>query len=581
MSLDNLSGQMLGQYELRELLGVGGMGAVYRAYQSSLKREVAVKVLPLSLAAQPGYAERFIREAETAAALEHPHIVPIVDYGTANGTSYIVMRLLTGGTLAERLAQRSGRLPSLGEISDLLKQMASALDYAHSQGVIHRDLKLTNVMFDAQGNAYLVDFGIAKLLGGAGLTSTGMALGTPSYMAPEQWRGEEVTPAADLYALGVMTYQLVTGRVPFEAPTPYALMHKHLHEEATPAQALRVGLPEAVTPILQRAMAKEAHERFATASAYAQAFDEVISGKRGETTQFLTFEMMSTPSRHNKPQYSATVPTRIESTNPASTVEIVRRNPQIALIAFAILALVAIGAFLLGRRDPGNEVAAIATNTLLPPTPVATAIAVIEQTVPVASPVVIVTETPQSTATNMPTTEMPTIVEVPPTFTAIPAVLPTATLEEALPPTIPPPVEAVPTVLHPDGRRVQLFWNNTSFYWYNPTGSSIRVSPLNFEALDEFGNSTTYSFGGIRWTLGFNTVEPGRCVAIELLRTSNWLRPSQCRGYNSTLTLQQSSNEVFWVAEGVANQFRVLWEGQEVGRCLLSAQFCEVRIPPQ
>lgn len=577
MSLDNLSGQMLGQYELRELLGVGGMGAVYRAYQSSLKREVAVKVLPPSLAAQPGYAERFIREAETAAALEHPHIVPIVDYDTANGISYIVMRLLTGGTLAERLAQRSGRLPSLGEISELLRQMASALDYAHSQGVIHRDLKLTNVMFDSQGNAYLVDFGIAKLLGGAGLTSTGMALGTPSYMAPEQWRGEEVTPAADLYALGVMTYQLVTGRAPFEAPTPYALMHKHLHEEATPPQALRAGLPEAVTPVLQRAMAKEAHERFATAAAYAQAFDEVIRGKRGETTQFLTFAMASTPPRLSTPQYSATAPTRIEATGPASTVEIVRRNPQIALVAFAMLILiVAVGAFLLGQRNPEEEVAALATHTSLPQTTIPTALAVIEQTAPLTSPAIAVSETPQSTAT-----EIPIIMDAPATFTAVPLVLPTSAAEEVLPPTIPPLVEAVPTVLHPDGRRVQLFWNSTSFYWHNPTGNSVRVSPLDFEALDEFGNPIAYFFDGIRWTLGFNAVEPGRCVAIELLQTSNWLRPSQCRGYNSTLTLQQSSNEVFWVAGGGASQFRVLWEGQEVGRCPLSTQFCEVRIPPQ
>lgn len=577
MSLDNLSGQMLGQYELRELLGVGGMGAVYRAYQSSLKREVAVKVLPPSLAAQPGYAERFIREAETAAALEHPHIVPIVDYGTANGTSYIVMRLLTGGTLAERLAQRPDRLPSLGEISELLRQMASALDYAHSQGVIHRDLKLTNVMFDGQGNAYLVDFGIAKLLGGAGLTSTGMALGTPSYMAPEQWRGEEVTPAADLYALGVMTYQLVTGRAPFEAPTPYALMHKHLHEEATPPQALRAGLPEAVTPVLQRAMAKEAHERFTTASAYAEAFDEVISGKRGETTQFLTFAMASTPPRFSTPHYSATAPTQIEATRPGSTVEIVRKNPQIALVAFALLILmVVISAFLLGQRNTEEAVAALATHTSLPQTTIPTVLALIEQTAPPTSPAIAVSETPQSIAT-----EIPIIVDAPATFTAVPLVLPTSVAEEVPPPTSPPLVEAVPTVLHPDGRRVQLFWNSTSFYWYNPTGNSVRVSLLDFETLDEFGNSTAYSFDGIRWTLGFNAVEPGRCVAIELLRTSNWLRPSQCSGYNSTLTLQQSSNEVFWVADGVANQFRVLWEGQEVGRCLLSAQFCEVRIPAQ
>ncbi|HEX3050667.1 MAG TPA: serine/threonine-protein kinase, partial [Aggregatilineaceae bacterium] len=150
--------RMLGQYELRELLGSGGMGAVYRGYQAALKREVAVKVLSQQLAEQPGYLERFIREAEIAAALEHAHIVPIYDYGTQQGVNYIVMRLLTGGSLTQRLRWRAENhepLPSLREIADLLNQLASALDYAHSKGVIHRDVKPNNVMFDAQGSAYL------------------------------------------------------------------------------------------------------------------------------------------------------------------------------------------------------------------------------------------------------------------------------------------------------------------------------------------------------------------------------------------------------------------------------------------
>ncbi|PJF27632.1 MAG: hypothetical protein CUN52_14230 [Phototrophicales bacterium] len=139
MMSDNLTGQMLGQYELRELLGIGGMGSVYRGFQTALKREVAVKVLPATLAQQPGYIERFTREAETAAALEHPHIVPIVDYGTQRGISYVVMRLLTGGTLADRInhSQVEGRgLPSLGETAKLLRELASAVDYAHNRGVI-------------------------------------------------------------------------------------------------------------------------------------------------------------------------------------------------------------------------------------------------------------------------------------------------------------------------------------------------------------------------------------------------------------------------------------------------------------
>jgi serine/threonine protein kinase len=156
MNIQNLSGQVLGQYELRDILGFGGMGVVYRGRQTNLDREVAIKVLVPGLANEPGYVERFYREAKTAAGLEHSHIVPVYDYGVQGEISYVVMRLLTGGTLEQRITQRAGTdkaLPSLGEISELLKQLASALDYAHSRGVIHRDIKPGNIMFDDQGQA--------------------------------------------------------------------------------------------------------------------------------------------------------------------------------------------------------------------------------------------------------------------------------------------------------------------------------------------------------------------------------------------------------------------------------------------
>src|SRR5688572_6617819 len=199
MSVDNLRGRQLGQYELRDLLGAGGMGAVYRAFQVNLKREVAVKVLPPHFAIDPDYLQRFNREAEISASLEHSHIVPVYDFGVDNDIVYVVMRLLTGGTLAQRLQQslRDKRpLPSLDETADLLRQLASALDYAHSRNVIHRDIKPGNIMFDHHGSAYLVDFGIAKLMSGATLSITGpggAGLGTPAYMPPEQWQGLELT----------------------------------------------------------------------------------------------------------------------------------------------------------------------------------------------------------------------------------------------------------------------------------------------------------------------------------------------------------------------------------------------------
>lgn len=388
MSHDNLVGQMLGQYELRELLGVGGMGAVYRGFQTSLKREVAVKVLPASLVSEAGYVERFNREAQTAALLEHPHIVSIFDYGTQQDTSYLVMRLLAGGTLAQRLSQRDSKgniiLPSLGEAAILVAQLSSALAYAHNQGVIHRDIKTSNVMFDNQGNGYLVDFGIAKLMGAqSGLTGTGMAMGTPAYMPPEQWAGRDLTPAADQYALAVLVYAMVTGRVPFEAATPYELLHKHLNEQPTPPHSFRADLPEAVDVVLGKALAKEPEDRFTNVTTFAQAFDSAIEGGKGDSTGFFTSKISSrsarlkghalatptpamtsgTPSRVGSGGVSIDMPSRpISITQPTP----VYKNPIAYGVLIVIILLGVILALMLsGREAPPVVAAATATSNTL------------------------------------------------------------------------------------------------------------------------------------------------------------------------------------------------------------------------
>jgi len=280
MNEPNLTGKTFGEYALQEMIGRGGMGTVYRAYQPSLKRDVAVKVLSFEFASRPGYIRRFTREAEVVAKLQHPHILPIQYYGVQDGTSYMVMPLLTGGTLARQLAQcvkENKPLPSLETVAALLKQIAGALDYAHRQGVIHRDIKPNNIMFDEQGNAYLLDFGIAKLMDtDSDLTITGLMVGAPQYISPEQWRGDELTPAADLYSLGATAYAMLTGRAPFNAETPHALMHKHLYELPPTPQTFREDLPEAVVKVLIKAMAKEPGGRYTTAEAFAEAFERAI-----------------------------------------------------------------------------------------------------------------------------------------------------------------------------------------------------------------------------------------------------------------------------------------------------------------
>jgi serine/threonine protein kinase len=288
MSFDNLIGSTFGSYQLLEMIGRGGMATVYRARQVNLRREVAIKVLLPSLSSSdPQFNERFHREAQTSAALEHAHIIPIYDYGIENHYIYLAMRLLTGGTLSDRLHAQN-KLPSLSEVIEITRQLASALDYAHSRGVIHRDIKGSNVLFDQQGSAYLSDFGIAKLLdSGTAITGTGTVMGTPSYMSPEQWMSEAITPASDQYSFGMLVYEMLTGQLPFSANTPYELMYKHLHEIAASVTSVRSDLPSALTPIFNKALSKDPKERYPSILAFAQAL-ETVKGDSRISTGFFT-----------------------------------------------------------------------------------------------------------------------------------------------------------------------------------------------------------------------------------------------------------------------------------------------------
>lgn len=268
-------GTRLGQYEIVEEIGKGGMATVYRAYQPNTDRYVAVKVIHRAIAGEAGGLERFQREARLITRLEHPHLLPVYDYDGAHDPPYIVMRYLEGGTLKDAI-RKEGRLP-LHEVAHMMRQIASALDYAHRQGVIHRDIKPTNVMIDQDGNAFLMDFGIARVSDSEGLTQTGFAVGTPGYMAPEQGMGLDTVGArADIYSLGVMLFEMLTGRMPFIAETPMAVILKHLQDDVPSAEELVPGLQQGVDDVIRKAMAKLPEERYATAGEMAEALIRLV-----------------------------------------------------------------------------------------------------------------------------------------------------------------------------------------------------------------------------------------------------------------------------------------------------------------
>ena len=225
--MTDLIGQNLGPYRILEQIGQGGMATVYKAYQPSMNRNVAIKVLPSYLMQDPMFSERFEREAHTIARLEHPHILPVYDYGqTDNGTTYIAMRYIDAGTLADVLKRSQ---LSLEDTLYYFDQIADALAHAHRQGVIHRDMKPSNIMVDAWRQVFLVDFGLARMIEGSGELTGSNIVGTPSYIAPELGVGRPADKRSDIYALGIILYQMTTRRLPFEAETPMAIIFKHIH----------------------------------------------------------------------------------------------------------------------------------------------------------------------------------------------------------------------------------------------------------------------------------------------------------------------------------------------------------------
>ena len=270
-----MDGTTIGRYQIIEDIGRGGMATVYRAFDPRFKRDVAVKVMTQDLLEDPTLRARFEREAQTIANLEHPAIVPVYDFGEEDGRPYLVMRLMTGGTLSDRLEQ--GPVGIEGTIK-ILRRIGSALERAHQNGIIHRDLKPSNVMFDDYGDAYLADFGIARLTESTVTLTGDSVIGTPAYMSPEQIHGDKaIDGRSDIYALGVICFEMLTGRRPYEDKTPTKVMMKHIIDPVPDIRQANPDLPEGVEEVIHRTMAKEPDERYTTATELTATLETLAS----------------------------------------------------------------------------------------------------------------------------------------------------------------------------------------------------------------------------------------------------------------------------------------------------------------
>ncbi len=366
---NSLIGRTLGNYEVIDHLGQGGMATVYIGYQESVDRKVAVKVLPPHPGLDDQFIERFKVEARTIARLQHPHILPLYDYGsTDDNILYLVMAFIEGGSLEERIVD--GPMP-METIERFLRQIAGAMDYAHRQDIVHRDIKPGNILIDGENNALLADFGIAKI-SDSNLTGTGV-VGTPAYMAPEQAQGIGVDHRIDIYSLGVVVYQMLTGTQPYTAATPMQLLVKVIQEPVPNILLAREDLPAALSQVMRRVLAKDPDERYQTATAFAEAFSRAIHSHDESYANIQRTMPVDSPDMtptalmpSSKVEESATVnlpgtqvPSAINQTDPQNQTIIVQGNSNTLLIlgGFAVIAiaLVIVVLIVVGQNGDDNN----------------------------------------------------------------------------------------------------------------------------------------------------------------------------------------------------------------------------------
>jgi tRNA A-37 threonylcarbamoyl transferase component Bud32 len=270
-----LIGQMLDHYRLVEMIGQGGMATVYRALDTRRLKDVAVKVLSSTITGDRRFVRRFRREASLVVRLNHPNIVGVLEYGESHGIIYLAMPFIHGSTLFDRIQKFK---VSEEEATRWIGQVSGALGFAHSQGVIHRDIKPSNILIDDAGTAYLTDFGLARMIEGSNTLTGSMMMGTPAYVSPEQGRGRSLDPRSDQYSLGVILYQLATGRLPFEGNSPMATVLMHIQEPIPRPGRFNANLSPGVERVILRAMAKNPEDRYPTVEAMNQAYQAAVRG---------------------------------------------------------------------------------------------------------------------------------------------------------------------------------------------------------------------------------------------------------------------------------------------------------------
>jgi len=336
----------IGRYQIENELGRGGMAVVYQAIDPDIGRTVALKLLPSELSQNPKFRARFQREVQTIGALTHSAIVPLYDTGEHNGQPYLVMRLMKGGSLLDRLKQ--GPIP-LSETITMITRLAPALDEAHHQGIIHRDLKPGNILLDEQGKPYLSDFGIVKLMDATSMTSQGV-MGTPAYMSPDHFEGR-ITVQSDIYALGMILYQMLTGKFPYQATTPAEWVRVHLLEIPTPICRIDPNLPTAIEAVISKALAKQPEERYQSAGEMARDLQGIDGQVQADTSTRFVLPEINIEDEVQETRFEDK-PTVVADVETASKISWPLNGLLSKWVGFGVILIIVVLVYILMNREP-------------------------------------------------------------------------------------------------------------------------------------------------------------------------------------------------------------------------------------
>ena len=559
--LDNrLEGQQLANFRVDKFLGRGGMALVYRGLDLTLERLVAIKVIAAPFQKDPDYTARFVQEGRAMARWQHENIVPIYYASQEEDLNYMVMEYVEGNDLEKWLAsyKKDNVAVPQKEILRIGTAVANALDYAHTHNIIHRDVKPANILMAEDGRILLTDFGLALDLQKG---SSGEAFGSPKYIAPEQARNStEVVPQSDLYSLGIILYEMLTGSVPFAGDSATGLAIQHMNEAPPSPRTINPALNEATEETLLKCLRKSPDNRYQNGqhmmAALESALNEAMDGAGANLVGakgFSNVPIADMVSDHLSP------PLVLKDEAPASpsllafvsAIDLPRLGKiwPVAGIGIAIVFLCLIGILLatsvVGRIGSNSAEAGDGSN----------------------EPFV---DSGSSDGQNGDFTDQATSSEG--TQGGAPA--PTVTLDGVL--------NDNPTLTGAEGassgNRLIFIYNAGGFYAWNPGNNDIAIQQLTFEAIDNAGNSIGLSFEASRWAGYYAVIQGGHCDRLEILNVPKE-PPGQCQGYNAALTPEKNDTDIFWLAQENVNQFRVSSGGREIARCDITAGQCEVVIP--